>query len=100
MRHRTDKPHAGIRDDLRHAGLPVLDTSQSEIGCDLIVRAYGFVWLLEVKPERPPSARKLSKNEQRAALLFGRFYLVVSSTEDALSQMLNESRRLSGQLAA
>jgi hypothetical protein len=83
---RTDRNHAEIRDGLRRVTV-VEDLSDVGRGIpDLLARHLrGYPVLLEVKdPGKPPSARKLTSDEQACALRWGSAYRVVLTLDDAL----------------
>ncbi len=59
--------------------------TRCRLGCLAGPRA--LVMLLEVKPPRPPSARKLTARETETLGLFGGSYAVVSTVDEALLAM-------------
>lgn len=64
---RVDANHKAIKDAFLKLGCSVMDLSQAPVGCDLAVGYGGLCMLVEVKDgSKRPSARRLTKNEQRA----------------------------------
>ena len=88
--HRRDDNHKAIVAALEAAGWHVEDTSQ--VGCgfpDLIAIKHGLVEFIEVKDgAKPPSARKLTTQEELKALRFaaaGRKIRVIETIDQAVS---------------
>ena len=86
---RVDANQGDIVDRLREAGWSVLVTSRIRGGFpDLLCGVPGFCCLVEVKDgSKPPSARKLSKDEQQFAEEWTGPYIVALSPEDALTKL-------------
>lgn len=86
---RTDDNQTAVVDFLRAASWSVLITSMLGKGApDAIVARDGFTAALEIKDgDKPPSARKLTKDERRFQLAWQGAYIVAISPEDALSQL-------------
>jgi hypothetical protein len=64
---RTDSNHSEIVQTFRELGCSVLDLSRVGCGCpDILVARNGKMLLVEIKDGmKPPSARKLTPDEQR-----------------------------------
>lgn len=86
-RARRDANHQDIREGLRKAGYLVLDLGAVGRGCpDLLVAGHGRMVLLEVKDgSKPPSARRLTPDEEAFHRQWGRHAIVVTSLEEALA---------------
>lgn len=87
---KVDANHAEIVAALRSAGCGVLDLSAVGNGCpDLLVHGPTYPWrhtLMEVKDGRkPPSARKLTPDQERFHEAWKGFIYVVRSVEEALA---------------
>ena len=89
MRHRakTDANHSQVVDALRRIGCSVRSTAALGRGFpDLAVGYRGMNFLLEVKDgSKPPSARKLTEDEQKFLLEWRGHYAVVESANDAIA---------------
>jgi hypothetical protein len=88
LRARRDANHAHIRDRLREIpGVQVADTGGLGDGFpDLVASRRGYgIRLLEVKdPEKPPSKRRLTVDEEEFRRKWAEWYVVVETLEDAL----------------
>lgn len=94
---RTDANHREIVQALRTAGCVVHDTSSVGGGfpdlvvgkpAHAIVTPFGIkvVWLMEVKDgSRPPSARKLTPDQERFAAEWSGAWVCVTSVDEALA---------------
>jgi hypothetical protein len=89
---KTDANHGDIVDALRAAGCGVLDLSKVGNGCpDLLVHPPTYpdcrmAVLLEVKDgAKPPSARKLTKDQERFHANWKGWLHVVTSVDEALA---------------
>lgn len=87
---RRDANHKDVGDYLRALGWSVLDLASLGNGCpDLAVGKPGFAALIEIKDgSKPPSARKLTEDEQRVRDNWQGPYVVALSGEDAAEQLL------------
>ena len=83
---RTDRNHAEVVKALRAVGASVADTSRVGGGFpDLVVGMRGQSFLLEVKDGRkPPSARKLTPEQERFAAEWGGHWVCVTSVDEAI----------------
>ena len=86
---RTDRTHSEVIDALRRSGWFVFDTSRIGKGFpDAVAARAGRVRLCEIKDgAKPPSARKLTADEQKVAAAFGVAgvpIVVLTSAADAL----------------
>jgi len=81
---RVDANHADIIDAFRRMGCSVADLSRIGGGIpDLAVGLYGRTVLVEVKDGRkPPSARKLTPDEDRFRRGWKGYYAIVESLDD------------------
>lgn len=89
-RKRVDANHAAIREALRKAGWTVEDTSRVGGGfADLLIGKHGRLLMVEVKDgTKPPSARKLTPDEQAFAERWkaaGVPVVVIENIEQALA---------------
>lgn len=84
---RVDANHAEIVAAFRQLGYSVADTSRLGNGFpDLVVAKAGRTVLVEVKDgAKPPSARKLTEDEQTFAGAWRGEYRVVESVDDVLA---------------
>lgn len=84
---RTDSNHAEIRAVFRRLCPAVADTSDVGRGFpDLVVLCRGRVLLVEVKDgSKPPSARRLTPDEEGFARRWGDSYRVVTSVDEAIA---------------
>lgn len=84
---RRDANHVEIREALRACGRKVLDLGSVGGGCpDLLVAWPGGMVLLEVKDgAKPPSARKLTPDEETFHRAWGAHVRVVTSVAEALA---------------
>lgn len=91
MRHRprTDANHAQIVQALRDCGCQVLSLAAIGKGCpDLLVGTPCGLVLVEVKDgDKPPSKRKLTKDEREFHLRWSEHVRVVESVEEALKMI-------------
>lgn len=83
---RRDANHTEVVDALHQIGASVLDLADVGGGCpDLLVGYRGVNFLLEVKDgNKPPSARKLTKAEQKFFLDWRGLIDIVSSAQGAI----------------
>lgn len=90
---RKDANHAEIVDFFRANGATVDDVSAlPDLGYDIVIVYLDIVAFVEIKDgDKPPSARKLTKSEQSAALRHGEKFAVVENTEQAAG-LLNSIR--------
>lgn len=91
--HRTDANHAEIRDALRESGYLVIDMSDVGKGFpDLAVQSPGntpwCLWLEVKDGSKPPSARKITKAQERWHKLMGASTRVVTSKIEAMQVCL------------
>lgn len=86
---KVDANHNAVADYLRRIGYSVFSTAALGNGFpDLLVGCAGFAAVVEVKDgAKPPSARKLTEDEQRFAEQFTGNYIVAISPEDAAEQL-------------
>jgi hypothetical protein len=92
---KRDSNHTDIGDYLRSRGWSVLDVaSLASAGCDFVVaKRYavgkpGFAALVECKDgSLPPSARKLTENEQDVFERWEGAYIIALSPEDAETKL-------------
>ncbi len=87
---KIDANHNDVADYLRAVGWSVFSTAALGSGFpDLLVGRPGFAAVVEVKDgAKPPSARKLTPDEQRFAESFTGPYIVALSGEDAHRQLM------------
>ena len=92
---RRDGNHTQIARELVQSGFLVQDTSDLGGGFpDLMVGAWGRVWLVEIKdPSQPPNKRKLTKAEQAFHLRWGVYGAFVAETAEEIIQYLKEQGR-------
>lgn len=90
---RTDANHAAIRESLRKLGAAVEDTHALGGGFPDLVASVGLaVALVEVKdPAKPPSARRLTDDEQAFAAKHPAH--IVIQTPDDCARLVNALRR-------
>jgi Holliday junction resolvase len=83
---RRDANHALIRDALRHLGYTVADTASLGNGFpDLVAHDGHHVLLVEVKdPDKPASARKLTRDERAFVAAWAPFAIVVHYTDEVI----------------
>lgn len=85
---RKDSNHVEIGDGLRAHRWSVLDLAQYGVSVDYAVSKPGFACLVEVKDgNKPPSARKLTDEEQKLRDRWEGPYVVAISLLDALAQL-------------
>jgi len=91
---KVDSNHGVIRDAFRSMGCSVADTFQLGGGFpDMVVAISGVNVLVEVKDgDKPPSARRLTKDEQEFRDGWGGPYEIVETIEDA-HRLVNEMRQ-------
>jgi len=88
---RKDANHTEVGDFLRERGFSVLDLAQHGISCDYAVSCPGFAALLEVKDgTKPPSARKLTPEEERLKANWQGPYVLALDPVDAYSRLMAE----------
>ncbi len=83
----VDRNHARIGQALRKVTWVKDMRMHGGVGYDFLARhvGYGGPVFIEVKdPSKPPSARKLTDSEEEMLSVFGGFYFVVLTEEDAL----------------
>lgn len=85
---RTDANHREIVDALRKVGCVVHDTSALGGGFpDLVVKA-ARVLLMEVKDgKKPPSARRLTPEQEKFAAEWAGHWVCVSSVDEAIKEV-------------
>ena len=83
---RRDGNHALLRDALRALGYTVADTASLGNGFpDLVVRNETDILLVEVKdPEKPASARKLTRDECAFMRAWSPFAIVAHNTDEVV----------------
>ena len=86
---KTDANHAQVVQALRDAGCGVLDLARMGEGCpDLLAHGPTYPWraiLLEVKDgSKPPSARKLTPDQEKFHAAWKGALAVVTTVEEAL----------------
>lgn len=89
---KTDANHAEIVAALRQAGCGVLDLSRVGNGCpDLLVHLPSYPWrqaLVEVKDgSKPPSARKLTPDQEKFHAEWKGWIHTVKSVDEALEAL-------------
>lgn len=86
---KKDANHETIADALRAAGYSVLDLSQAGNGIpDIAVGKPGFACLVECKDgDKPPSARRLTPDQERVLAMWTGPAIVAISPADALAQL-------------
>ena len=86
---RVDSNHMTIIKGLRNVGCSVVDLSRVGQGCpDIGVGFGGITLLFEIKDgEKPPSARKLTKDEKKWHENWKGHIAVVTSLGDAIEQV-------------
>lgn len=84
---KSDINHAEIRDGLRECGIAVQDVARYPgLGFDLIAaRAGGPPMLLEVK--QPRTVTRLTESEQAARAVYGDYWRVVTTLDEALAAL-------------
>jgi hypothetical protein len=92
---RTDANHAPIVKALRAIGASVADTSGMGNGFPDLVAAAGptaKLWLIEVKDgSKPPSARKLTPEQEKFAAEWGGHWACVTSEAEAIELVTREA---------
>lgn len=82
---RRDENHGSIKAAFQALDMSVLDIASTPCGFDLVVGYKTQAILVEVKDgSKPPSARKLTENEERAHLNWKGPKAIVKSTEEAI----------------
>lgn len=83
-RARTDANHTDIVQAFRRLGCTVLDLSRLGSGCpDALVGIRGRNYLVEIKDgSKPPSARKLTPDEEEFFREWRGFVMIVESLDD------------------
>ena len=97
---RLDNNHPAVVKALRSAGMTVQTLAAIGKGCpDLLVGWRGLNLVLEVKDgQKPPSARKLTADEEGWHSTWGGCAVVVDSPDAAVEAMVDYWRRLGGGL--
>jgi Holliday junction resolvase len=92
VRARKDSNHKEIVDALRDMGISVLDTSQLGNGApDIVIGFRGKSILIEIKDgNKPPSQRKLTKDEGIFQSTWKGEYVVVKSLDEVLALLKSE----------
>lgn len=93
---KLDANHNAIADYLRGIGWGVFSTAAQGNGFpDLLVYRPGFAALVEIKDgSKPPSARKLTPDEQQFAMTYTGPYVLALSPEDAEAKLAKLWRSL------
>ena len=87
---RTDANHVEIKRIFEALGAKVEDHSRFAVDYDLLVHAHGLTMRVEIKNnEKPPSARKLTGNEQQAQANNPCTYAVICSEAEARGLLLS-----------
>lgn len=86
VRARKDANHIDIVGTFRQCGASVVDTAQLGGGMsDLVIGYKGTNVLVEVKDgTKPPSARKLTPDEQEFQATWRGMYVIVESVDDVI----------------
>ena len=84
---KSDDNHAAIRDGLRACGIHVQDVARhAGLGFDLIAARHGGPpMFLEVK--RPRQVARLTESETAARAVYGDYWQVVTTLEEALAAL-------------
>lgn len=86
---KKDANHKSVSDYLRALGWSVLDLAQYGCSVDLAVSKPGFAALVEVKDgSKPPSARKLTPEEQALRDNWQGPYVLANSPQEAAAELL------------
>jgi Holliday junction resolvase len=91
LRARRDNNHTDIVGTFRACGFSVLDTANLGNGApDIFVSKAGETWAIEIKDgSKPPSARKLTKDEEIFRATWQGEYAIIQSVEDVLALIRN-----------